>query len=76
MQVAGILLLILGFTVAIGGVSMSGTAPDSDTLNLGLLIDKIVLTFVGCAIWISGAIFLAASALQARSKPPTTATPG
>lgn len=50
----GGLMLGAGVLLMMYGVLMRGTAPNTDTLNLGLLVDKITITLVGCTIFTAG----------------------
>lgn len=46
------------------GSWLPGTAPGSETLNFGLLVDKIVLAVNGSALFVAGAVALASKRNQ------------
>lgn len=50
---AGI-LVGLGMILMAYGVLSAGAPEGAKTLNLGLLVDKINITLVGCAVFVSG----------------------
>lgn len=56
--VAGTCLTLFGGGLMLLGSFLPGTAPGSETLNFGLLVDKIVLAVNGSALFIAGAVAL------------------
>lgn len=51
LTVAGLLLIVVGFV-------MSGAPPGSDSLNLGLLVEKLSTVLIGCTFFSSGVSLL------------------
>jgi hypothetical protein len=64
MNVAGSILLILGFSLVAYGLAMSGAPQYSDTLNIGLLNDKSNIVNIGGFCFVSGIILFAAETIR------------
>lgn len=47
----GIGLLMMGY-----GLFASGAPPGGTTINLGLLVEKIVITQIGCTLFLAGVL--------------------
>jgi len=57
-EVLGAVLIGAGILAMIYGLTASGAAPGGTTLNLGLLVDKIVITLIGSTLMISGTLIV------------------
>lgn len=54
----GGLLLAGGLMLMVFGAVSTATPPNSNTLNLGLLVDKIVVTLIGCTFFLAGLLLV------------------
>ena len=61
----GSVLLVAGFVGIVYGFNMSGAAPDSETLNIGLLNDKQNVVLASGFASVVGAVFTAAEVRRA-----------
>ena len=58
MNIIGFLFILIGSVVIWLGISMSGAASYSDTLNIGLLNSKSNTVICGCFLFLSGIVLM------------------
>lgn len=70
-NILGAILVGVGILALLYGVGSSGAQAGSTSLNLGLLVDKIVITLLGSTLSIMGTlIWLSADAAPKPNHPP------
>lgn len=57
-KVTGVILVVLGILAMGYGLFSTGAPPESETLNLGLLVEKIVFALIGSAFFSVGSLAL------------------
>lgn len=65
MRAFGVILTLLGVSIAAFGFYMTGAAPGERVLNIGLLNEKALLVTIGGALLICGAALLGAAGIAA-----------
>jgi hypothetical protein len=60
-QICGAFLTVVGLLLIVAGFAMSGAAPGTESLNIGLLVEKLSVVLIGCTFFSTGVNLLAKS---------------
>jgi hypothetical protein len=64
MKIVGIIFWIIGSLLLLTGFASSGVPNYGNTLNFGLLIDKVIYVMIGMTFFIAGSVFLSAHSIR------------